>query len=249
MHRRASAPAAAACRTAPKSRPVHTRRARRRAARSTSADAATVATRARSGVTSPLPSGCTRFDRNTTNISRQRIDPDRRAGEAGVAERAERQQLAAVGRVRWSRCPSRGRARWDRPARVAGARHLRDGQRRRGSRAPWNAPPPSSMRQKIARSAAVLNSPAWPATPPIRRAVGSWTTPRSICVARPLARPAERRAALGRRDPRAAATRAAGTSCPSCRAARRSCCFANSSSGSPLTRRTMSPSRKKLMSL
>ena len=33
-----------------------------------SAEAATVATRARSGVTSPLPSGWTRFDRNTTNI-------------------------------------------------------------------------------------------------------------------------------------------------------------------------------------
>ena len=31
-------------------------------------DAATVATRARSGVTSPFPSGCTRFERNTTNI-------------------------------------------------------------------------------------------------------------------------------------------------------------------------------------
>ena len=54
---------------APKSRPVRRvgcgcRRGRRR--RST--EAATVATRARSGVTSPLPSGCTRFDRNTTNI-------------------------------------------------------------------------------------------------------------------------------------------------------------------------------------
>ena len=32
-------------------------------------EAATVATRARSGVTSPLPSGCTRFERNTTNMS------------------------------------------------------------------------------------------------------------------------------------------------------------------------------------
>jgi hypothetical protein len=32
------------------------------------ADAAIVATRARSGVTSPLPSGWTRLDRNTTNI-------------------------------------------------------------------------------------------------------------------------------------------------------------------------------------
>ena len=32
------------------------------------AEAAIVATRARSGVTSPLPSGWTRLDRNTTNI-------------------------------------------------------------------------------------------------------------------------------------------------------------------------------------
>jgi len=32
------------------------------------ADATTVATRARSGVTSPLPSGCTRLDRNTTKV-------------------------------------------------------------------------------------------------------------------------------------------------------------------------------------
>ena len=39
----------------------------RRCGQGSSAVAATVATRARSGVTSPLPSGCTRFDRNTTN--------------------------------------------------------------------------------------------------------------------------------------------------------------------------------------
>ena len=32
-----------------------------------SADATIVATRARSGVTSPVPSGCRRFERNTTN--------------------------------------------------------------------------------------------------------------------------------------------------------------------------------------
>src|ERR1700726_3929834 len=36
------------------------------------------------------------------------------------------------------------------------------------------------MRQNTARSDAVLNKPACPATPPIRRAVGSCTTPRSI---------------------------------------------------------------------
>ena len=47
---------------------------------------------------------------------------------------------------------------------------------RRPSSVPW----PRSMRQKRARSSAVVNIPAWPATPPIRRAVGSCTTPRSI---------------------------------------------------------------------
>ncbi len=40
-------------------------------------------------------------------------------------------------------------------------------------------PLPSSMRANSCRSRAVLNSPAWPAMPPMRRAVGSWTTPRS----------------------------------------------------------------------
>ena len=54
---------------APKSRPVDQPRvAQRLSARRSIADAAIVATRARSGVTSPLPSGCTRFDRKTTNI-------------------------------------------------------------------------------------------------------------------------------------------------------------------------------------
>ena len=45
-----------------------TSRVRRFAGSASIADAAMVAIRARSGVTSPLPSGWTRFDRNTTNI-------------------------------------------------------------------------------------------------------------------------------------------------------------------------------------
>jgi hypothetical protein len=45
-------------------------------------------------------------------------------------------------------------------------------------RAAPRRPPASSIRQKRDKSAAVLNSPAWPATLSIRRAVGSWTTPR-----------------------------------------------------------------------
>ena len=52
---------------APKSRPLQTP-ARAAGGRPVTAAAATVATRARSGVTSPLPSGWTRFDRKTTNI-------------------------------------------------------------------------------------------------------------------------------------------------------------------------------------
>ena len=43
---------------------------------------------------------------------------------------------------------------------------------------PWS----SSIRQNRDKSAAVLKSPAWPATPPMRRAVGSWTMPRRNVV-------------------------------------------------------------------
>ena len=46
------------------------------------------------------------------------------------------------------------------------------------TRTPSSVPPPSSMRAKRERSFAVPNNPACPATPPIRRAVGSCTTPR-----------------------------------------------------------------------
>ncbi len=52
----------------PKSRPVHMAVAAPPGA-DRIADAATVATRARSGVTSPFPSGWTRLERNTTNMS------------------------------------------------------------------------------------------------------------------------------------------------------------------------------------
>ena len=116
--------------------------------------------------------------------ARRRIDPDRRAGEPGVAERAERQQLAAIGRVGRVDVPAEaadvGLARRASPATSSARRSAATARAR-----PPIAPPLSSMRQKIARSAAVLNSPAWPATPPIRRAVGSWTTPRSIVACGP----------------------------------------------------------------
>ncbi len=60
-----------------------------------------------------------------------------------------------------------------------------------------------SIRANRAMSCAVLKRPACPATPPIRRDVGSWTTPAQRHRIGPLARPRiERRAAFGRRDAR-----------------------------------------------
>src|SRR6185436_12227399 len=58
---------AAGAAPAPKSRPVNSGVLDDGGA-CVNADAAIVATRARKGVTSPLPSGCTRFDKKTTNI-------------------------------------------------------------------------------------------------------------------------------------------------------------------------------------
>ena len=141
-----------------------------------------LATRARSGVTSPRPSGCTRFERNTTNT--------RDAGSI--------QSDVPVKPV-WPNEPSgRNSPRFDEydestsqprprmlasPAGEAGA-VMRSTASGESTRAVPTAPPSSSMRQKIARSLAVLKRPACPATPPMRRAVGSCTTPRSVagCV-------------------------------------------------------------------
>ena len=150
---------------------------------SMTAEAATVATRARSGVTSPLPSGCTRFDRNTTNMPRRRIDPDRRAGEAGVAERADRQQLAAIRRERGIDVPAEAAdvpvvAR--RPGVVIFATASGD-----STRVPRYAPPPEQHAAEDRQVGGRAEQPAWPATPPIRRAVGSCTMPRSIVISGP----------------------------------------------------------------
>ena len=116
------------------------------------------------------------------------------------------------------------------------------------TRSPRIAPLFSSMRQKIARSAAVLNSPACPATPSMRRAVGSWTTPRSILRSGPShGQPYGVQLSVGaiRGDSEAGGLNIVSF-IPS---GAKMCSCANWSSGWPLTRRTISPSRKKLMSL
>ena len=85
---------------------------------------------------------------------------------------------------RRSRCPTPARGRCaSRPASTAWSCAPRSAARGRARpRAPRR---PSSMRAKRDRSAAVVNRPAWPATPPMRRAVGSCTMPRSIAWSGP----------------------------------------------------------------
>ena len=108
-------------------------------------------------------------------------------------------------------------------------------------------PPPSSMRQKRDKSAAVLNSPACPATPPIRRAVGSWTTPRRNGASFPQGHASGAHRSVGAmRGANDAGGRNIVSFMPS---GRKTCAAAYRSSRSPLTRSTMSPSTKKLMSL
>ena len=135
------------------------------------AAAATVATRARSGVTSPLPSGCTRFDRNTDVDLRLRIDPQRRAGETGVAERSDRKQLAAI-RTRSSKSISQPRPRI--------VTHRQPASTARSSARSWRAREcarrpafrrSSSIRQKRDKiRGGAEQAPHVPATPSIRRA-------------------------------------------------------------------------------
>ena len=159
-----------------------------------------VATRARSGVTSPRPSGCTRFDRNTTNTRSCRIDPDRRPGESGMAERSERQQLAAIGGVGRIDIPSkpadvrlaRGRCR---------RRHPGHGERRENAgRADGAAAEkhPAENREVVGR-AEETRVPGDAAHPPRRRIVHD---PAQHLHVRSVARPAVRRARLRRGDAR-----------------------------------------------
>ena len=151
-----------------------------RSGASTIAAAASVATSYRSAVgEAPRPSGCSRLVRMMTNVSVsgsiQRLVPVK----PGVAEAGGTEQPAA----------RRALARLDVPAQAPAL--VRRASRRRRS---WSGRPAararggrwarlrrsSSVWAKIARSSAVANSPAWPATPPSARDRGSWTTPRSI---------------------------------------------------------------------
>ena len=108
----------------------------------------------------------------------RRIDPDAGAGEARVAERADREELAAIRRERAVDVPAQsahGRHRRRRRAR----RHPRDRRRREHPRAVQGAAAQQHARKARRGPRPCRTDPACPATPPIRRAVGSCTTPRS----------------------------------------------------------------------
>ncbi len=108
------------------------------------------------------------------------IHPERCAGEAGVAEGADGEEgaaIAGVGRVDVPAEGAEGRCRW----RAARARTIFwRTMRERGNWLGRPARRSSRFCAKMATSSAVLKRPAWPATPPMRREVGSWTTPRSM---------------------------------------------------------------------
>ena len=93
------------------------------------------------------------------------------------------------------------------------------------------------------RSAAVLKRPACPATPPMRRAVQSWTTPRIIFMSGPShGQPNSVQGSVGAMRGRSdAGGRNVVSFMPSGSKMR---VRANSLSGIPLTRRTMSPRRR-----
>ena len=111
---------------------------------------------------------------------------------------------------------------------------------------------PASAKQhprEARRSRAVLNRPACPATPPMRRAVGSCTTPRSgaasgrlhghaSCSAQRSVGAMRGSSDFGGRNPVSVIPSGSKTRA-----------FRYASSDWPVTRATMSPSRKKLMSL
>ena len=137
--------------------------------------------------------------------ARRRIDPERRAGESGVAERADRKQLAAIRRER----------RVDVPAEAANARHA---GRRRG-------------RGHLARRSAG-DSTRVPSQAARRRAASARSaTDRARCrTARRARRHRPCAAPSGRARRRAAAARPACCTAtpPSCRSVRSARCAAAS---------------------
>ena len=113
---------------------------------------------------------------NDVGVGR-RINPQRSPGEAGMPERADRQQLAAIRRERASRCPNPVRAPSVRFGGCCGVVIFSTISRRPAParrRSAWPAQTSQCHRRsRTARHGRQLR--------PSGRAVGSCTTPRNIC--------------------------------------------------------------------
>lgn len=131
---------------------------------------------------------------------RARVEPQRRAGEAGVAERPNREQLATI----------RGVRRVDVPPQASDGAHRRRRGRRghprdRGGRQNPRAAKTAAAEQhpaeprQVGRRAEQTGMPRHPVHPSRRRVVDDAAKERNLGGA---ARPAERRAPFSRRDPR-----------------------------------------------
>ena len=128
-----------------------------------------------------------------------RIEPHRRPREAGMADGAVGEEGAERARVRRGHVPSEPARGLADDVRREHRAHRRLPSDSGGRRADLR---PSSIRQNRARSSAVENSPAWPATPDRRRALPSCTTPRSGRTAVDRLRRRDARAPGGRRPER-----------------------------------------------
>ncbi len=210
------------------------------------AEATTVATWPRRAVTLPPPAGCTRLDRNTTNVSDagsiqsevpvKPVWPYEPTGNRSPRFEEYRESMSHPSPRRSARCGG------------VETRVIRVTVSGASRRTPSRAPPPSSIAQNRARSPAVLNSPAWPATPPMRRAVGSCTRPRSmVAPGPPHGHASGAHASVGaiRGTSRAGGAKPVSTMPRGSKI--RSC--ANRSRVWPLTRLTISPSNMKFRSL
>ena len=137
-----------------------------------------------------------------------RIDPDRRAGQAGVAERADREAARRGSARSASRCPSRGRG----PGSMVGRRrrrgHLRDRERREHAASSRASRRRAACGRSVARSAAVLKSPGV-AGDAAHAPRGRIVHRRRAASPRPACRRASR-AACTLRSARSAAASAAG---------------------------------------
>jgi hypothetical protein len=125
-----------------------------------------------------LPSGWTRFERKTTNVSLAgSIQSEVPVKPVWPNEPAGKRSPRLVEK---DVCKSQPRPRAPPSSVTCRGRVISATPSGERTRAPSYSPPFRIIWQKTARSSAVEKSPAWPATPPMRLAVGSCTCPRSI---------------------------------------------------------------------